>query len=108
MDLDFQFYDYSENNFNTRFQETKNSWTIPSDGSMDSNEEYFWPNPLKLPKQYDNDTIKYDENRKRKLFPTNDGTAKKIQIEAIKEPITFNNNQLQKNIDKNGKYINYL
>lgn len=89
MDLDFQFYDYSENNFPTRY-ETKTSWTIPSDGSMDSNEEYFWPTPLKLPKQFENEPKYHEESRKRKLYPPNEVCAKKLQ-ESTKP-------------DKNGKH----
>lgn len=125
MDLDFQFYDYSENSFsNLRYQETKNTWAIPSDGSMDSNEEYFWPAPIKLPlstpKHYTSDSneiIKYGEqngeNRKRKYFSSGEGNVKKMHvIEAMKDALSLSNNNItaKQNGDKrdheqNGKFL---
>lgn len=112
--MDFQLYDYTENNFsNERFHELKTTWAIPSDGSMESNEEYFnWSNDLKLvlgtTKQYTvseavTDTAKYSNNsssngeqqqpqkteKKRKCFASSsDHPAKKIQIvETLKDPL---------------------
>lgn len=131
MDLDFQFYDYSENSFsNLRYQELKNPWAIPSDGSMESNEEYFWPTPIKLPlstpKQYiasseSNEIVKYGdqtvENRKRKYFTNGEGCVKKIQvIEAMKDALSLSatNNLVQKQSpekkdqEQNGKFHIYF
>lgn len=109
--MDLEFYDY-DNFSNLRYQELKNNW-IQSEGSMDSNEDYFhWPNPLKLPanqKNYANeDIVKFDMNdRKRKYFSNNEGNVKKIHIEGIKDPLAINSNLIQKqNLEKdvqNGK-----
>lgn len=73
MDLDLQFYaDYSENF--QRFQDTKN-WN-----EME-NEEYFWPNSLKIPistKYIDSEKYQEGESRKRKCYG-DDETVKKMK-----------------------------
>ncbi|GLV44658.1 gemini [Carabus blaptoides fortunei] len=105
--MDFQLYDYTENNFvNERFHDLKNTWAIPSDGSMDSNEEYFnWSTDLKLAlgtaKQYTvseslpNTTPNTSadqqqlQQKKRKYFATNgDAPPRKIQaVKTLKDPL---------------------
>lgn len=97
--MDFQLYDYPENNYPS----LKNSWAIPSDGSMESNEEYFnWTsNDLKLAlggskQQYATnigpstgkfvEQAAHKQDRKRKYFSGNVEPASKVQIvDELKE-----------------------
>lgn len=99
--MDFQLYDYPENNY----PNLKNSWAIPSDGSMESNEEYFnWTSTdLKLAlgaskQQYATnisastgkfvDQPAHKLDRKRKYFSGNVEPASKVQIvDALKDPL---------------------
>lgn len=97
--MDFQLYDYSENNFtNERFHDLKNSWAIPSDGSMESNEEYFnWTNDLKLALS---NSKQYSSQAK---YVTTGGVEHNIQ--NTQNTQNNQNNQNAQKIDRKRKYF---
>lgn len=90
--------------------ESKGSWNIPSDGSMDNNDEYFgWANSLKI----DEDKFEADGNKirqKRKLSTDENGKIKNGNaFKTIKDPLELPSTNKQqpskKTVTNNGRYI---
>ena len=100
--MDYELYDNSNILLNGENpNNSKNSWNIPSDGSMDNNDEYFDWNPLKI----DEDHVEHGQvsntrqSRKRKL-PTIEASPSKIKqttaYKSVQDPLAVDEKQNQK------------
>lgn len=88
--MDFELYG-SQNSkvlLEENSPESKGSWNIPSDGSMDNNDEYFgWANSLKIGEEkFDSDENKI--RQKRKLSADENGKVKNGNAyKSLKDPL---------------------
>lgn len=113
--MDFELYGSSQNSkvlLEENSPESKASWNIPSDGSMDNSDEYFgWANSLKI----GDDKFDSQENnkirQKRKLSSDENGKIKNGNAynKSLKDPLeidadTNKQPQNKKPATQNGRY----
>lgn len=97
--MDFELYGSHQNSkalLEENSPESKSSWNIPSDGSMDNNEEYFgWANSLKIGE----DKFESDEHKirqKRKLSADENGKVKGGgAYKSLKDPLELEGGKTQ-------------
>lgn len=65
---------------------SKSSWNMPSDGSMDNNDEYFDWNPLKIDEET-TEPVSGQSTRKRKLPPADTAAPKSRAYQQAKDPL---------------------
>lgn len=110
--MDFELYG-SQNSkalLEENSPESKTSWNIPSDGSMDNNDEYFgWANSLKIGEdKYDSQENKV--RQKRKLSSDESGKVKSgTAYKTLKDPLEIDATSKQQPPNKkaatqNGRY----
>lgn len=112
--MDFELYS-SQNSkvilLEENSPESKTSWNIPSDGSMDNNDEYFgWANSIKLSDDKFDSSQENKVRQKRKLSSDENGKIKNGNTyKTLKDPLEIEASlkqqpQNKKPATQNGRY----
>lgn len=108
--MDYELYDNSNillNGDNTN--NSRSSWNIPSDGSMDNNDEYFNWNPLKIDEEHVENGQVSRQARKRKLTAIEASSSKiKQNFKNVQDPLAVDDKHGQKKAQNGRLRCSYL